>query len=321
MTTGEESPIIRTSSSRFAKGLAIIVIIMAIGAGINLGFADFWHKFPPSNQLKIQEVKGGESVVSTGVTREFELKFVESADFRTLGFNAVTGEAEANPPIEVNVGDTITVKVENGGKMPHAFGVVSNPEDPNTIVFKAAFKSASDPIKSGEKGEVTFTPTKEGEYFYICTVPGHSLQGMQGKFIVKKAEGAAGGAVAPAKPTGMSHSFDFAFTESADFRTLGFNAPKGEPNSNPEIRVKAGDSVTINVINNGKMPHAFGIVSDPANPNAIVFNVKIKSADNPILKGQTGSVTFVADKPGHYFYICTVPGHPLQGMQGDFIVE
>lgn len=321
MTTGEESPITRTSSSRFAKGLAVIIIVMAIGAGINLAFSDFWHKFPPANQLKVQEVKGGESVVSTGVTREFQLRFTESADFRTLGFNGVAGEAGANQDIVVNVGDMVTIKVENGGKMPHAFGVVSNPEDPNTIVFKTAFKSASDPIKAGERGEVTFTPTKEGEYFYICTVPGHSLQGMQGKFIVKKAEGASTGSVAPVKPTGMSHTFDLAFTESADLRTLGFNAPKGEPSANPEFRVKAGDSITFNVVNNGKMPHAFGIVTDPENPNSIVFNAKIKSADNPILKGQTGSVTFIADKPGHYFYICTVPGHPLQGMQGDFIVE
>jgi len=320
MTTGEESHIPRTTSNRLAKGVAIVVILMAIGAGINLAFSDFMHKFPPANQLKPQETKGGESVVSTGVTREFQLRFVESADFRNLGFNAVAGEAGANPDIIVNVGDKVTVEVENGGKMPHAFGVVSDPEDPNTVVFKAAFKSASDPIKSGESGEITFTPTKEGEYFYICTVPGHSLQGMKGKFIVKKAEG-AGGAVAPAKPTGISHTFDLAFSESADLRTLGFNAPSGEPNANPEIMVKAGDSVTINIANNGKMPHAFGVVSDPDEPVTIVFDAKFKSPDNPILKGQNGSVTFIADKPGHYFYICTVPGHALQGMKGDFIVE
>ena len=321
MTTSEESHITRTSSGRFGKGLAIIIIVMAIGAGIHMTFSDFWHKFPPANQLKVQKITAAGEVPLTGVTVETTLRFVESADFRTLGFNAVAGEANANPEIIANVGDKVTIELENGGKMPHAFGVVSDPEDPNTIVFKAAFKSPSDPIKPGEHGEVTFIPNKEGEYFYICTVPGHSLQGMQGKLIVKKAEGAAGGAAAPAKPTGISHSFDLAFSESADLRTLGFNAPNGEPNANPEIRVKAGDSVTINIVNNGKMPHAFGIVSDPDEPVTVIFNAKIKSPDNPILKGQTGSITFIADKPGHFFYICTVPGHSLQGMKGDFIVE
>jgi nitrite reductase (NO-forming) len=317
MTTEEKNHIIRTSRGRLGKGIAIVVIVMAIGAGINTAFSDFWHKFPPANQLKPQEVKGPGEVPLTGVVVEKTLRFVESSDFRTLGFNAVAGEAGANPDIIVNVGDKVTIELENGGKMPHAFAVVSDPEDPNTVVFKSAFKSPSDPIKPGEHGEISFIPDKEGEYYYICTVPGHGLQGMQGKLIVKKAAGPA----EPVKPTGISHTFDLAFSESADLRTLGFNAPKGEANSNPEIRIKAGDSVTINVANNGKMPHAFGIVSDPDEPVTIVFDAKIKSPDNPILKGQTGSITFIADKPGHYFYICTVPGHPLQGMQGDFIVE
>ena len=320
MTTDEESHITRTSRSRFGKGLAVIIIIMAIGAGIQVAYSDFWHKFPPANQLQVHEGPKGECAAA-GASKEFQLRFTESADFRNLGFNGIAGESGANPDIVVSVCDNVTIEVENGGKMPHAFGVVSNPEDPNTIQFKASFKSASDPIRPGEHGEVRFTPTKAGEYFYICTVPGHALQGMQGKFIVKKAGETAGGAGESVKPTGISHTFDLAFTETADLRTLGFNAPSGEANSNPEIRVKAGDSITVNVINNGKMPHAFGVVSDPDEPVTVVFNAKIKSADNPILKGQSGSVTFAADKPGHYYYICTVPGHALQGMKGDFIVE
>ncbi len=320
MTTNEESHIIRTGRGRFGKGLAIIIIIMAIGAGINVAYSDFWHKYPPGVTLVDREPVEGDCAVTAG-TKEFQLIFIESADFRNLGFNGVAGETGANPEIVVNVCDQVTIKLENGGKMPHAFGVVSNPEDPNTIQFDSAFKSASNPIKPGEQGEVTFTPTKEGDYFYICTVPGHPLQGMQGKFIVKKAGDAAGGTSELAKPTGKSHTFDLSFTETADLRTLGFNAPKGEANANPEIRVKAGDSVTINVVHNGVMPHAFGVVNNPEDPNSILFNSAIKSANNPILKGQSGSVTFIADKPGNYFYICTVPGHPMQGMQGNFIVE
>ncbi|MBA4436707.1 MAG: hypothetical protein H2B04_05225, partial [Nitrosopumilaceae archaeon] len=31
--------------------------------------------------------------------------------------------------------------------------------------------------------------------------------------------------------------------------------------------------------------------------------------------------TFIAGAPGTYHYICTVPGHALQGMIGEFIVE
>ena len=86
MTTEEESPILRTSRSRMAKGIAVIVLVMAVGAGIQLGMGDYWHKFPPANQLKAQHVEGATNVVPTGATKEFNLKFLESADFRTLGF-------------------------------------------------------------------------------------------------------------------------------------------------------------------------------------------------------------------------------------------
>ncbi len=318
-TTEEKSHITRTTGGRLGKGIAVIVIIMAIGAGINIAFSDYMHKFPPANQLKVQEVKGP-GVVATGVKHVFDLHFVESADLRTLGFNAPAGEPNSNPEFKVKAGDELTFNIIHDGKMPHAFGVVSDPSDPNSIVFSAAIGSANNPQLKGTTKQITFIADKPGTYFYICTVPGHADLGMKGTLIVEAAEAAPGGG-APAKPTGMSHTLDLAFTETADLKTLGFNAPKGEPNANPAIKVKAGDSVTINVVNNGKMPHAFGVVTNPDDPLSAVFNSKIKSPDNPILKGQTGSVTFIADRPGHYFYICTVPGHAAQGMQGDLIVE
>jgi nitrite reductase (NO-forming) len=321
LTTEGESHIIRTSGGRFGKGLIIIVVLMAIGAGINLSFGDFWHKYPPANQLKVHEGEVPGGVTLTGETLHTSLKFVESSDFRNLGFNAVMGEANANPDIIAHVGDRVEIELENGGKMPHAFGVVSDPDDPNTIVFKSALKSPSDPLKSGASGEASFIVDKEGEYYYICTVPGHAALGMKGKLIVQAAGAAGGSSGETVKPTGISHTFDLAFTESADLRTLGFNAVMGEANANPEIRVKAGDSVTVNVVNNGKMPHAFGVVSDPDEPVTIMFNAKIKSADNPLLKGQSESVTFTTDRPGHFYYICTVPGHAALGMKGDFIIE
>ena len=47
----------------------------------------------------------------------------------------------------------------------------------------------------------------------------------------------------------------------------------------------------------------------------------IATATSPLKPGESGSVTFTAGVPGTYYYICTVPGHALQGMQGSFIVE
>jgi nitrite reductase (NO-forming) len=111
------------------------------------------------------------------------------------------------------------------------------------------------------------------------------------------------------------------FIESADFRTLAFNALPGEEGHNPEFHVKSGDEVTFSAVNAGKSFHAFGIASDPENFNNILWNSAIASPNNPLKPGESGSVTFTAGAPGTYYYICTVPGHALQGMQGLFIVE
>jgi nitrite reductase (NO-forming) len=102
---------------------------------------------------------------------------------------------------------------------------------------------------------------------------------------------------------------------------LAFNALPGEEGHNPEFRVNSGDEVTFSAVNAGKSFHAFGIVSNPEDFNNILWNSAIASANNPLKPGQDGSVTFTAGAPGTYYYICTVPGHALQGMQGSFIVE
>ena len=68
----------------------------------------------------------------------------------------------------------------------HAFGVVSNPDDFNSVIFDSAIAAATNPLKPGESGSTTFTAGAPGNItIYICTVPGHALQGMIGEFIVE----------------------------------------------------------------------------------------------------------------------------------------
>ena len=71
----------------------------------------------------------------------------------------------------------------------------------------------------------------------------------------------------------------------------------------------------------GKSFHAFGIVANPENFNSVIMDSAIGSMSNALKPGEGDSVTFTAGIPGTYYYICTVPGHALQGMQGSFIVE
>ena len=143
---------------------------------------------------------------------------------------------------------------------------------------------------------------------------------MVGEIIVGPAQG-GGSSGKAAAPTCISHEFTFNFVESDDFRTLAFNALPGEDGHNPEIRVNSGDEVTITANNMGKSFHAFGVVSNPEDFNSVIWDSAIASMASPLKPGEGGSTTFIAGAPGTYYYICTVPGHALQGMQGSFIVE
>jgi len=314
--------IYRTSSSRVGKMMAILLGICIVGGVIFFSMWDYWTSY----QAPVVAKMAGESEhklapgVATGKHMDVTLKFIESPDFKTFAFNALPGEDGHNPTINANVGDEIVFNVSNGGKSFHAFGVTKETEGATGVISTSAIKSASNPLKPGEGGTSEFIPSEEGTYYYICTVPGHREQGMVGEIIVGPAQ-AGEAPKAAAAPTGVHHDFSVNFIESSDFKTFAFNALPGEEGHNPDFTVKSGDEVTFSVTNNGKSFHAFGIVSDPENVSNVLWNSAIAAASNPIKPGQGGSVTFTAGAPGTYYYVCTVPGHALQGMKGSFIVE
>ena len=319
-------PIYRTTPERTTKMMVIMLGICIAGGGIFFGMWDYWISMPPPAGLLTGDVggddhggsdKGSGAVTLTGVEINSALSFIESSDFRVLAFNALPGEEGANPTINANVGDKIIFDVVNDGKSFHAFGVTKDTEGFSNLIPGAEVASMNEPLKPGESGVSEFIPTEPGTYYYICTVPGHRMQGMVGEIIVT----GAGAPAAAAPPTGVSHDFTFDFVESDDFRTLGFDKLPGEDGANPEIRVNSGDEITVTTVNAGKSFHAFGVVSNPDDFTSVVFDSEIAAATNPLKPGESGSVTFLAGAPGTYYYICTVPGHALQGMQGTFIVE
>jgi plastocyanin len=77
--------------------------------------------------------------------------------------------------------------------------------------------------------------------------------------------------------------------------------------SEEEIRVKQGDTVTINLTNSAGF-HDW-VVDEFA------------AATEKIGAGETTSVTFVADKAGTFEYYCSVGSHRQQGMVGNLVVE
>lgn len=301
--------------------MAIMLGICIAGGVIFFAMWDYWISEPaPVVAMMAGEPEPPGPAVATGKTITSDLVFVESSDFITLAFNALPGEEGSNPTINMNVGDKIIFNVENGGISFHSFGVTRDTEGFGGIIPGSEVASPNNPLKGGESGTSEFVAGEEGTYYYICTVPGHRQQGMVGEIIVGPAEG--GGAPAEAAPpTGVSHNFTLDFFESDDLLTYAFSAPPGEEGSNPEIRVNSGDEVTITAANMGRSFHSFGITTNPEDFNNVLWGSEIATATNPLTAGESGQTTFTAGAPGAYYYICTVPGHALQGMQGSFIVE
>lgn len=107
-----------------------------------------------------------------------------------------------------------------------------------------------------------------------------------------------------ASPNGMMESTDSSAMEAGDVIEITGSNFKFDKS---EIRVKAGDTVTIKFINSQGF-HDFVIDE---------FNVAAKQGNGP----SEETVTFVADKPGTYEYYCSVGQHRAMGMKGTLIVE
>ncbi|MBC8502904.1 MAG: plastocyanin/azurin family copper-binding protein [Nitrosopumilus sp.] len=318
MSKNNSQNVYMTSPNRVGRMLLIMLGVCLIGGIIFFSMWDYWiSQPPPVVALMAGEKTHAGPAEATGQTITQNLSFLESADFRSLTFNALKDEPGVNPTIEMSVGDKIVFDVVNDGMSFHAFGVTQDTEGFAGVIPGSEIAAPTNPLKPGESGTSEFIAGEEGTYYYICTVPGHRDQGMVGEIIVS---GSSGPAVAAA-PTGVSHEFELDFIESADFRTLAFDALPGEEGNNPQIIVNSGDEVTITTNNAGMSFHAFGVVSNPDDFNSVIFDSAIAAATNPLKPGESGSTTFTAGAPGTYHYICTVPGHALQGMIGEFIVE
>jgi plastocyanin len=181
----DNSQVYRTTSSRVGKMMAIMLGICIVGGAIFFGMWDYWISEP----APVVAMMAGDSVSAgpathTGATINSALSFIESSDFRTLAFNALPGEPDNNPTINMEVGDKVVFDVINDGRSFHSFGVTQNDEGFGGIIPGSEVASASNPLKAGESGTSEFIAGEEGVYYYICTVPGHREQGMVGTIIV-----------------------------------------------------------------------------------------------------------------------------------------
>ena len=204
MTTHDESPIIRTSSKRMAKGILIVVITLAIGTAIIVPFWQPMINHPPAaSTLKHEEppaIATG-TQTSIGVIDGATSQQSKSSANATAAGGASTAApapaaAPAGPPgtpltilegssiqgnpsydpaaLTVKKGDKITVT--NKDTLPHTVTSGAGPTDPNS-----AKQFDTSILEAGATADIETTNINPGEYPFHCTVHPYML----GKLVVQ----------------------------------------------------------------------------------------------------------------------------------------
>ena len=85
--------------------------------------------------------------------------------------------------VNANVGDTITMTIENQGESPHNFMICGDGTNNNADCNdRWAFTGM---IQANDTATMTFTVPNAGTFDYYCYIAGHKLGGMRGKLVVQ----------------------------------------------------------------------------------------------------------------------------------------
>ena len=98
----------------------------------------------------------------------------------TYGFGlSSTDITSPGPTLTLKEGTPCTITVNNVANMPHSFEIVTSKAVSTSPLWSSGI-DLTNYIPPGGSGSVTFTPTQTGDFYYVCTVPGHIALGMWG---------------------------------------------------------------------------------------------------------------------------------------------
>jgi plastocyanin len=334
MTTEDESHIIRTTSRRMAKGLAIIVVVIAFGAAVAV---PNWHNFaknpPPVSTITTKTAssggtEGGTTTAGGGAS---------SSGATSGGGTAASSQPAALPPGSTAITILAGASVQGNpnyepaaGKVPLASKVVwqnkdttvhtatsgSGPTDANSgKIFDTKMINAgsnSDPIeiKNVKVGEVLAYYCQIHPYMTAkltvtaASASSSSSSSSQGNATSSPAAAGAGGAAGTAStsPTAASGP-TLSIPQGASVQ--------GNPSYQPAtLSVKAGD--TVQVQNKDQSPHTVTSGKTLEDPN------KGKDFDTSIISpSASAKISTASLKPGEHPFHCDL--HPY--MTGTLKVQ
>ena len=232
-------------------------------------------------------------------------------------------DGQVNPLLSAAEGQVVQITLINGEGAEH--DIVFAEQGPGGSSSHIVGKDASTSI--------AFAASKAGDYLYYCSVPGHRLAGMEGKFLVtpQPPPQTVVEADISQKPTEVPPSVgnrgpqtvrvDLVTVELearlAEGTTFGYWTFNGKV-PGPMLRVRVGDTVDVHLKNaeGSSMLHSvdFHAATGPGGGAA-------STQTNP---GEEKSFKFKALTPGLFVYHCATPmvaHHIANGMYGLILVE
>jgi nitrite reductase (NO-forming) len=234
-----------------------------------------------------------------------------------------TIDGQVNPLLSAAEGQVVQITLINGEGAEH------------DVVFQDQGPAAASPhiVGRGASTNIAFVASKAGDYIYFCSIPGHQLAGMEGKFLVTpqppaqtvvEADISLRSTDVPApigKREPQTIRVDLVTVELegrlAEGTTFGYWTFNGKV-PGPMLRVRVGDTVDVHLKN--------------ADGSAMVHSVDFHAATGPgggaaatqANPGETKDFKFKALVPGLYVYHCATPmvaHHIANGMYGLILVE
>jgi plastocyanin len=308
MTSSDEEPIIRTNGKRMAKGLAIVVVVMAVGAAIAI---PNWHNFaknpPPVSTITTQATTsgaaagGGASNAATGGVAQSSQPVTQPGT--TVVAILAGASVQGNPnfsPATAKLPLNSKVVWQNKDNTVHTATSGTGASDPNsgkifdTKLINAGSSSTPVELKGAKVGDVI--P-------YYCQIHPY----MTAKLTVSAASPSGGGAAA----TSSSATTSTAATTGPTLTIPAGASVQGNPAYKPDpITAKKGD--TIQVINKDNTLHTVTSGKTLEDPN------KGKQFDTSMINaGATAKISTASLNPGQYPFHCDV--HPY--MTGTLKVQ
>jgi plastocyanin len=299
MTTEDENhqSIIRTSPRRLAKGMAILVIVMAVGAAIAVPNWTEMVKYPPL-VTTIQTEEPSPAGVSEGEGLPAAEEEVTPVPAGAMQITILEGSAvQGNPdyePDDAQVPLNTEVVWQNADTVPHTATAGTGPEDPNSgQIFDTSI------INNGESSApMELVGAAEGdEIAYYCQVHPYMTSSL-----TVTAASAEGSAAAPAAGEGAEAA-------GAILTILEGSSVQGNPAYDPDpLTVTAGDAVEVS--NQDTVPHTATSGSGPEDPESgSQFDTSIIDA------GATAQIDTANLAAGDYKFYCSVHPYMLGNLK------